>query len=462
MNEFLRIGPSNFAGKGEKKIVNSMITGKPIYELNFSSDSQLAQEILLFREGWMKSRKSYSQHSVEIESKEMKKMLKSFLKNVPREQFEFFFIHETGASKMFADEQWKKVSSFISGIGSFEHPAQVKTAGGVLSWKPKGVILISLPSNETLESFVNSVFPALIMGNAVVVKPASGNAATAHILFSALRKCGVPEDRCLFAPINKEQTAMIIDNNLVNAIYWTGGAKSAAQVGANCLRTGVGFVYESEGNNWAYVASDADIKLAVSHIIRSLTENNGFMCNAIKGIFVDKSVAEKFMNELRVQLDEVSLGNPENKENSMGIIDKNSIDLMNKIIESANPAKIIAHPSAVNSHFPKVLVSPRNKNICYGEIFGPVAWVKIVKSEDEMLDEYSFNKHGIGFSLYSKSKILKDKCVDRISVARFDINSDALDVKMDEPWGGIRLSGEGGAKRWRDKFIDYVFIKQHK
>ncbi|HBQ64908.1 MAG TPA: aldehyde dehydrogenase [Clostridiales bacterium] len=182
-----------------------------------------------------------------------------------------------------------------------------------------GVIATVTPFNFPVELYAHKVAPALISGNAVIIKPASDTPKSAYLLTELLHKAGVPVDVAQFVTgSGKVFGSWLSTTKKVDAVSFTGSTPVGMELmrgGANNLQR---VFLELGGNDPFVVFSDADLDLAVAEAAGGRCWNSGQTCCANKRFLVENSIKEEFTRRLVEKLKTVTMGDPSNESVMMG------------------------------------------------------------------------------------------------------------------------------------------------
>lgn len=432
----MRIKPTNNIEIKDEIEITSHIDNEKLYDLVYPTRKGLESAISSLKNG-----KRYGYGDTLEKCKETKKYINE-------DRLIEAVILETGLTKNFIKSQISKVKSFIDRLDELKKPSY--------DYKAKGIVLINIPSNETIESFFNSVLPALIAGNNLIIKPSKEKALSTYYLFQSIIRAGISNDRMIFCPLKKKHISFLIEEKLLDGVYWTGGSKSTYAVGSKCLKHGIRFIYDSEGNDWAYIDKKSNLDLAISSLIESVICNNGLSCNAIEGVFIHDEIYDQVIRKLLEKMNEIKIGDPRNEKTSLGILEEDIIKNLREQIRNSKYENI--HTIFNVRDFPKLIENPTKKStIVREESYGPLLWVKRTNSIKDVFEYLKENDYGISFTIFSKDKTKINHMIKNISVSRFNVNKNPLEVDMLNPWGGIKKSGSG-VEDWFEKFIDRIYI----
>jgi len=182
---------------------------------------------------------------------------------------------------------------------------------------PHGVVFVVAPWNYPYLTAINTIAPALIAGNAVVLKHATQTLLAGERLAAAFHGAGVPESLFVNMCLDHETTAGLIGDGLFDFINFTGsvgGGRAMEQAAAGTF-TGVGT--ELGGKDPGYVMEDADLEAAVATLVDAAMFNSGQCCCGIERIYVHHSLYDEFLDRAVATVNDYQLGNPLDHDTTM-------------------------------------------------------------------------------------------------------------------------------------------------
>ncbi len=182
-----------------------------------------------------------------------------------------------------------------------------------------GVIAVITPYNFPTELFAHKVAPALITGNAVIIKPASDTPKSAYMLTKLLHQAGVPMEVAQFVTgSGKEFGAWLAETKTVDAVNFTGSTNTGMQLLSGAANNLQRTFLELGGNDPFVVFEDADLDEAVEAAVGGRCWNSGQTCCANKRFLIENSIKEAFTQKLVARLKQVKVGNPMEDDTVMG------------------------------------------------------------------------------------------------------------------------------------------------
>jgi succinate-semialdehyde dehydrogenase/glutarate-semialdehyde dehydrogenase len=323
-------------------------------------------------------------------------------------------------------------------------------AKSYVTYGPLGVVLAVMPWNFPFWQVFRAAAPALMAGNAVVLKHAPNVPKCALAMEAVFRDSGLPEGVFANLMIEVEQVAGVIANPHVRAVTLTGseaaGRKVAASAG-QCLKK---CVLELGGSDPFVVLHDADMELAVSTAVSSRFLNCGQSCIAAKRFILVPQIAEEFLRRFKIAVEALKLGDPMLEDTQIGPMARLDLrDTLHKqITDSINQGAVVVTgckqvERAGFFYQPSILDHVTAKaRAFHEEMFGPVAIVIRATSEDDALRLANETRFGLGSSIWSKDVRRAEQLASHIQAGCTFVNGM---VKSDPrlPFGGTKSSGYG-------------------
>ncbi len=320
-----------------------------------------------------------------------------------------------------------------------------------VSYQPLGIVFAIMPWNFPFWQVFRCAVPSMLAGNVVLLKHAPNVPGCAQAIEVSFQEAGFPPHVFRNVFIDTEQAANIIARPLVRAVTLTGSTRAgkavAAQAGAFLKKS----VLELGGSDPYIVLEDADINLAIETCAASRLINNGQSCIAAKRFIVHQSIAQQFEDGLVAQMRAKKMGNPLEKGVELGPMARKDLreELHRQVTESvAKGATCILGgtiPEGKGFFYPPTVLTQVQKGMpaYHEELFGPVASIIVVNSEEEAIHIANDTTYGLGAAIFSKDEARAEK------IARSQLHAGCCFVnafvKSDPrlPFGGIKDSGYG-------------------
>ncbi|HVW17910.1 MAG TPA: aldehyde dehydrogenase family protein [Solirubrobacteraceae bacterium] len=314
---------------------------------------------------------------------------------------------------------------------------------------PIGVVGCITPWNFPLVLAMRTIAPALVCGNAVVLKsapdtPISGGVAIARLFEEAGLPTGLFQAFCGGADVGQALTA---DPN-VSMMSFTGSTAAGRQVGEVCGRMLKRVVLELGGNNALVILDDADVDAASSSGAWGAFLHQGQICLAAGRHIVHESIAEEYIAKLTERAQRLPVGDPHKDEVALGpIINQRQLDRVQKIVDDTIEAGATATTGgkADGLFFPPTVlrdVTP-SMSAFQNERFGPVAPVTTFKTDEEALALANSVDYGLSAAVHSSDPLRAQAFADRMESGMVHINDQTVNEEPMAPFGGVKGSGNG-------------------
>jgi len=313
--------------------------------------------------------------------------------------------------------------------------------------EPLGVVACISPFNYPLFSVIAKVTPALVSGNSVVVKPASDDPLVALLLARVLQEAGIPDGAVnVVTGSGREVGDELVGHDHVSMVTLTGstevGKHVAALVGMKKRHLELG------GKGAAIVAADADLTLAASKVLEGCLKYAGQRCDAISRVFVDESVADRFMELLSSGMSAWRLGDPRDPEITVGpLINPQAAERVQGLVDDAvaKGALLVKGGKHTDSYFEPTLLDfvPRDAQIATEETFGPVVTVARVKGVDEAIGLTNESRYGLDSCVFTNNLYTAWKVAKALEEGTVTINDAPAHGVGYFPFGGNKDSGLG-------------------
>lgn len=315
---------------------------------------------------------------------------------------------------------------------------------------PLGVVLAVMPWNFPFWQVFRAAAPALMAGNAVVLKHAPNVPQCALAIEEIFRECGLPEGSFTSLMIEVEQVAEAIASPHVHAVTLTGseaaGRKVAACAGQHLKKC----VLELGGSDPFIVLHDADLELAVNTAVTARFQNSGQSCIAAKRFIVVPQIADEFLREFKIKVEALRIGDPKDDATQIGPMARLDLReaLHRQVVDSIAQGAVAVtgcRPVEREGFFyqPSILdyVTPKSRAY-HEELFGPVATVIRASSEEDALRIANETRFGLGSSIWSKDVGRAEQLAAHVQAGCTFVNGM---VKSDPrlPFGGVKASGYG-------------------
>lgn len=320
--------------------------------------------------------------------------------------------------------------------------------------EPHGVVLVIAPWNYPYMTAINTVAPALMAGNTVVIKHATQSLLVGERMVRAFVEAGVPEDVFQNLFLDHQTTSELIKARQFDFINFTGSVEGGRSIERAAAGTFVGLGLELGGKDPGYVMEDADLDAAVDTLMDGAMFNSGQCCCGIERIYVHSSLYDAFVEKSAAWVSNLKLGNPLDPETTLGpMANKRFAAEVRAQVGEAIAAGAVPVVDAAN--FPRddggAYLAPQiltnvdhTMRVMRDESFGPVVGIMKVSGDDEALALMNDSEFGLTASLWTKDVERAKSVGAQIETGTVFMNrADYLDPAL--VWTGVKNTGRGGS-----------------
>jgi RHH-type proline utilization regulon transcriptional repressor/proline dehydrogenase/delta 1-pyrroline-5-carboxylate dehydrogenase len=338
---------------------------------------------------------------------------------------------------------------------------------GLDSRPARGIFACISPWNFPLAIFTGQIAAALAAGNGVLAKPADPTPIVAYLAVQLLHKAGVPRAVLQLLPGSGQIVgAALAGNPRLQGICFTGSTNTALTINkaqANNASASAPLIAETGGLNAMIVDSTALPERAVSDIIASAFQSAGQRCSALRLLYLQEDIADRFLTMLYGAMDELKLGDPWQFDTDVGpLISDDARRDIQAYIDSAEQQsrllKKVAIPSIGHFVAPTVIKVDGISDMAK-EIFGPVLHVATFKAGeiDQLVDAINASGYGLTFGLHTRIDDRVEKITNGLNVGNMYVNRNQIGAVVgSQPFGGENLSGTGpkaGGPHYLKRFV---------
>ncbi|MCY6382310.1 aldehyde dehydrogenase family protein [Hoeflea prorocentri] len=317
--------------------------------------------------------------------------------------------------------------------------------------EPHGTVLVVAPWNYPYMTAINTVAPALIAGNTVVLKHASQTILVGEHLADAFRAAGVPDGVFTNVVLDHETTSMLIAERSFGFVNFTGSVGGGKAMEKAAAGTFTVVSTELGGKDPGYVRADADLDAAVDTLIDGAMFNSGQCCCGIERIYVHESLYDAFVEKAVALVQTYRLGNPLEKDTTIGpMANRRFADEVRAQIKEAVAAGAVTHIEKMAGDDGGTYLTPQiltnvdhSMRIMRDETFGPAVGIMPVRDDDEAVRLMNDSPFGLTCSLWTNDT---DKALEigrRLETGTVFMNRcDYLDPAL--CWTGCKDTGSGG------------------
>jgi acyl-CoA reductase-like NAD-dependent aldehyde dehydrogenase len=344
--------------------------------------------------------------------------------------------------------------------------------------EPLGVAGLITPWNFPIAIPAWKMFPALILGNTVVLKPSPETPICAARFVKVLEDSGMPPGVVnLVLGQNPKLGEWLVSHDDVSVISFTGSTQTGGRVAEEAARRYKRVALELGGKNAIIVMEDADLDLAVDGIVWSAYGTTGQRCTACSRLIVHEPVKEALTKKLLARMAKLRVGNGLEPETEMGpLVNEAQRERVHErvrlgqqegarlltggkaIAKGASPKGCFYEPTLLDKVTPAMQLARE-------EIFGPVLGILEVKDLDEAIRVNNEVKYGLSTSIYTQDINRAYRAMRDIQTAIVYVNAGTIGSEVHLPFGGMRQTGNGHREagqaaldtfsEWKTIYVDY-------
>lgn len=318
-----------------------------------------------------------------------------------------------------------------------------------------GVVFVIAPWNYPYMTAINTIAPALMAGNTVVIKHAAQTLLVGERMVRAFVEAGVPEDVFINLFLDHQTTSALISESLFNFVNFTGSVEGGRAIERAAAGTFTGLGLELGGKDPGYVMEDADLDAAVDTLMDGATFNSGQCCCGIERIYVNETLYDAFVEKSVAWVSNYKLGNPLEQETTLGpmankrfakVVRQQVADAVSRGAKALVDPKLFAADDGESAYVaPQILVNvDHSMEFMTEETFGPAVGIMKVKNDDEAIALMNDSKYGLTASLWTQDAARAGRIGREIETGTVFMNrADYLDPAL--CWTGVKETGRGGS-----------------
>ena len=329
-------------------------------------------------------------------------------------------------------------------------PHLLKTKKVVSTYSPLGVVGIISPWNFPLVLTIGEAIPALMAGNAVIIKPSELTPMSALFGAELAERAGFPEKLLQVLVGYGETGEWLIDH--ADMICFTGSVETGKKVMRRAADRLIPVTLELGGKDPMIVLKDADLERAANACVWGALMNSGQVCTSIERVYVEEPVYQDFLRKIVERVQALRQGASEDEVELGSMTSEEQLKKVQTQIEDAvtRGAKVLCggrrNPNFRGLYYePTVLVDVSHEmEIMKEETFGPVIPIMKVKDPDEAVRLANDCRYGLDGSIFTRDRELGWRIAKRIQAGSVCINDGLVNFIIPEaPMGGIKESGVG-------------------
>jgi acyl-CoA reductase-like NAD-dependent aldehyde dehydrogenase len=316
---------------------------------------------------------------------------------------------------------------------------------------PHGVVLVVAPWNYPYMTAINTVAPALMAGNTVILKHAAQTLKVGEHLAEAFEAAGLPDGVFQNLVLDHDATSALIGERAVDFVNFTGSVGGGQAMEKAAAGTFIPVSTELGGKDPGYVRADADLDKAVDTLMDGAMFNSGQCCCGIERIYVHESLYGAFVDKAVAWVNgNMKLGNPLDKETTIGpMANVRFAQEVRAQVSEALADGAVAHIDTSPADDGGAYVTPQiltnvthDMRVMRDESFGPVVGIMAVKDDEEAIALMNDCQFGLTASIWTSDAAKAEQIGDRIETGTVFMNRcDYLDPAL--CWTGCKDTGRG-------------------
>lgn len=334
-------------------------------------------------------------------------------------------------------------------IPTGSEPGQEKTVQFTIR-QPLGVVACIIPFNFPCDLFGQKVPSALVMGNAVIVKPSTYNPLTLHKYCLLLKEAGIPDGviSCISGDGPTVGQALARHKG-VHLVSVTGSTAVGMETMATASKNLTHVMLELGGNDAFILDKDGDLELAVEEMVWGRLYNTGQVCCASKRFLVHNAVKEEFIRRIIERISKMHIGNPMNEDTEIGcLINEKAARRVEEQVQAtiAQGAKLIFGGRRNGAYYEPAILTDVTKNMDIMkdmEVFGPVIPICGFDTIEEAIEIANQSSFGLCGNIITRDINNAFKVAEKLEVGGAIINGASFFRSAEMPFGGWKHSGIG-------------------
>ncbi|WP_340198647.1 NAD-dependent succinate-semialdehyde dehydrogenase [Ascidiimonas sp. W6] len=316
-----------------------------------------------------------------------------------------------------------------------------------IKFDPLGVILAVMPWNYPFWQVFRFAVPALMAGNAAILKHASSVMGSAIHIEQAFKDADFPSYTFQNMIVKSEKVEKIIKNKYVRAVTLTGSKSAGVAVASAAARQIKKSVLELGGSNAFIVSENANLDRAIEVAVDARFQNTGQSCIAAKRLLLHQNIAENFLTKFLIKIKQLKSGDPLKEETYIGVMAREDLaEELERILRDSIDmgAQLVLGGQRKGAYFEPTVVTNATMEmpVFKEETFGPVIGIATFKELSEAIEIVNTSDFGLGVTLFSEDKKEIEAAIPQFDDGAVFINEK---VKSDPrlPFGGTKISGYG-------------------
>lgn len=323
-----------------------------------------------------------------------------------------------------------------------------------ISREPLGTVMVIAPWNYPYLTAINTIVPALMAGNAVILKHASQTLLVGERFAEAFQATGMPDGLFQNLVLNHADTEKLIGSGKIDHVNFTGSVEGGRRIERAAAGTFATLGLELGGKDPAYVREDANLTHAVENLVDGSFFNSGQSCCGVERIYVHAGVYDRFVKDFVENARGWTLGNPLDADTMVGpmatprfadLVRGQTLEALRKGAKAHLNSKHDLDEESSPYLAPEVLTNVNHQMaVMREESFGPVVGIMKVRDDAEAIELMNDSPYGLTASIWTEDLEAAAKIGSKVETGTVFANRcDYLDPAL--VWTGVKETGKGGA-----------------
>ncbi|MTH99827.1 aldehyde dehydrogenase family protein [Roseibium sp. RKSG952] len=320
---------------------------------------------------------------------------------------------------------------------------------------PLGIVMVIAPWNYPFMTAINTIMPALMAGNVIILKHAAQTLLVGERLARAFEIAGLPKGVFQNIVLTHEGTEKLLGSGVIDHVNFTGSVAGGRVIEKALAGTFATLGLELGGKDPAYVRADADLGYAIENLVDGAFYNSGQCCCGIERVYVHESLYDRFVEGFVDLASQYRLGNPLDPDTTLGPLAQARFaawvrEQTDEALRKGAKAHLDVNAFAASKDgtpylAPQVLTNVNHQmSVMREESFGPVVGIMKVKDDAEALQFMNDSPYGLTASIWTQDVDAASRLGDRIETGTVFMNRcDYLDPAL--VWTGVKETGKGAA-----------------
>ncbi len=334
-------------------------------------------------------------------------------------------------------------------------PSELRSKWAMSYRRPIGIAGLMTPFNCPLAIPTWKAFPALLCGNAVILKPSEDVPHTAHMLVETLLEAGLPPEAIQLVQGRGEIAGKaLVEHPGVMVVSFTGSTATGAVIGETCGRMHKRLSLEMGGKNAQIVMEDADLELALEGVLWGAFGTTGQRCTATSRLILHRAIHDRFVADLASRAERLRLGDGREPGTEVGpLIHQAARAKVERYVEigAQERAELVSGGRAPSDRLakgwfyqPTIFTGVRpGSRLEQEEIFGPVLSVLRVDSFEQAVAVNNDVRYGLSSSIYTSNVELAFRALQLLDTGITYVNAPTIGAEAHLPFGGVKQTGNG-------------------